>query len=134
VFAGRAPRTVPAVAVFGKDGALQQSRFVVPVAILREAGLPHTYGGAINLLVGSGSDAGCIAIVAGDQLKLSRCGKSGRLLQFCTARIGVTSAFGTRECRYEVGRGQLIFTLPSDFPWSSAEAAPAASNRELEAA
>lgn len=81
----------------------------IPRSILREAGLSDIPGDKIDVLIGSGPDAGAIAIIAGSRYSLVKCGN--RRVQF-TSSLLLSEALRATTCTYEVGRKQLIIELP----------------------
>lgn len=81
----------------------------IPRSILREAGLSDIPGDKIDVLIGSGPDAGAIAIIAGSRYSLVKFGN--RRVQF-TSSLLLSEALRATTCTYEVGRKQLIIELP----------------------
>lgn len=81
----------------------------IPRSVLREAGLSDIPGDKIDVLIGTGSDAGAIAIIAGSRYSLVKSGN--HRVQF-TGSLLLSEALRATTCTYEVGRKQLIIELP----------------------
>lgn len=81
----------------------------IPRSVLREAGLSDIPGDKIDVLIGTGSDAGAIAIIAGSRYSLVKSGN--HRVQF-TSSLLLSEAPRATTCTYEVGRKQLIIELP----------------------
>lgn len=90
--------------------------FSLPRAVLREAGLSDIPGSTFDLLVGEGDDAGTIAIIAGPRFRAVKVGSGDAPVR---VTIGTTmlaaSPISSCACKYEIGRKQIIVTLPAGF-------------------
>ena len=115
----RAPLTVPTLAVRKNN----QSSLCIPRALLRDAGLPDIPGARFDVLVGEGSDAGSIAIIAGSRYAgISTSGTATPTtlqISFSGLVPPNTGKVSATKCRYEAGRKQLIVHVPPGYPLAS---------------
>jgi hypothetical protein len=117
---GRETLSIPTVAVF-RGG--KQTQLSIPRAMLREAGLPDFPGARFDLFVGEGEDAGRIAIVKGTSLKAGKVGNGDTPTSVCirTSSIGKAMFSARPVIGVTADGGELVLTLPADFPWTAPE-------------
>jgi hypothetical protein len=117
-FRGRINASEPTVAVYVKNGQ-PQTTVLVPREMLRQAGLSDLPGSQIDILVGEGADAGCIAIIEGPRYTLR--GNNPNNPKSLVTRSGLLgkAEFKSRAVKAQVGRKQIVLTLPADFPWTA---------------
>jgi len=107
-------RTVPGVSV-QRSG---QTVFSIPRHVLTAAGLPDAVGAKLDALIGTGDDAGKIALVRGKSLSIS-CGGGSKHLVTIRMNLG-KSHFPIKDVRAaQADSGALILSLPLDFPFDA---------------
>lgn len=112
---GRECRTVPGVSV-QRTG---QTVFSIPRHLLNAAGLPDATGSKLDVMIGTGEDAGKIAIVRGNTLAISAGGASKNIVAI-RIKLG-KSLYTIKDVRaVQADSGALIMTLPLDFPLEAA--------------
>jgi hypothetical protein len=110
----RPPLSTPVIAIYKN-----QTQVSLPRALLREAGLSDLPGAKVDVLIGEGSDAGHIAIIEGPRFTLAKVGSAAvPHTLVCRFALGA-GKYKSRPVAFEVGRKQLILTLPADFPLRS---------------
>lgn len=112
---GKEPTNIPSIAIHYAT----QASVSIPRTLLREAGLPDIPGAKFDVLVGSGSDAGSIAIIAGSRFTASAQGPSSKPNRLIVRFAGLHQRgvrYSATKVAFEVGRKQLILGVPTDFP------------------
>lgn len=114
-FRGPAPSNIPTIAIFDD----YQTKMSVPRGLLREAGLPDIPGAKFDVLVGTGPDAGTIALIAGSSSTGTKLGTSANPTRLAIRISNLHQKgrrFKSQPMTFEIGRRQIIFALPFDFP------------------
>lgn len=107
----------------------------IPRLILRDAGLSDIPNSRVDVLIGTGADEGKIALIEGPRFTLSVGGTSKAPKTLLVRPALGASQFKTQPCHFEVGRRQVIITLPEGFPLrAEAQAAALAVNTRTNSA
>lgn len=125
---GKAPSSIPSIAIHHAH----QASISIPRTLLREAGMSDLPGAKFDVLIGTGSDEGTIAVIQGSRVAAGAVGNPknpNRLMLRVSGLAQKDKKLSSTPLTFEVGRRQIIFTLPASFP-VSAEAATAAAAAE----
>lgn len=116
---GRTPRTDATVAVYPQGNGFT-TNFYIPRHLLRAAGLPDLPGASLDILIGSGDDAGVVALTKGKRAKLVRVGaqQNPPALVIRTSVLG-KARYTASACGAVAGNGTLYLTIPAGFPWTA---------------
>lgn len=112
------PRTddITVAAYEDGHGRFVRTTFNIPRSLLSQASLDDVAGGQFDILIGSGDDAGCIAIVPGYRVRTNSIPRCPHRVELRTTVLA-DGRMAATKCEYRADPGRLIITMPRGFPW-----------------
>lgn len=109
----RARSTNPTIGVMRATSGKPQTLIAIPRELMRHCEMSDLPGDKFDIMVGTGPDAGIIAIVPGTTYTAGRQGRN--MIAIRTTRLSETVRSSER-CEYLADRKRLLIHLPAGFP------------------